>query len=168
MVERFYPDVFFNSFEEVTPEFLNEKGISAILLDIDNTLVPYAIRVPDEKVIRWLGMMKEKGIKVCVFSNAKEERVEKFTGKLKDLDIHVVAHARKPLKSGFKEALEKFELEPEQVAMIGDQIFTDIWGGNRSGLYTILIKPIDEDENRFIRFKRVLEKPVLHRYKKTL
>lgn len=161
MLERFFPDVALDSFEEITPEFLSQRGIKAVILDIDNTLVPYATKHPDEKSQKWFDTMRDAGIVIYIMSNAKEERVREF---VKDLEFDAIFKARKPGKSSFRRVLDELGFEPQQVAMVGDQIFTDIWGGRRSGLYTILVQPIDHKENLFIKLKRVLEIPVLFSY----
>lgn len=167
MFKAFFPDVVFDKFEDIRPEFLIEKGISAVLLDVDNTLVPYETKKPEANTIKWIKDMLKFNIKVCIFSNASESRVEEFAGELKTLGVRSVAKAGKPSKQEFNRFLTVYDLDPEEVAMIGDQIFTDIWGGNRSGVFTILVKPIDKNENIFIRFKRLLEKPVLRSYWKS-
>jgi len=161
MLERFFPDVVLDSIEDITPEFLAERGIKAVLLDIDNTLVPYATRQPDERARNWFDTMEEAGIKIWIISNAKEKRVREF---MKDLNFDAVYKARKPGKACFRKVLDELGMEPRQVAMVGDQIFTDVWGGRRSGLYTILVQPIDNKENPFIKLKRILEIPVLFFY----
>ena len=98
MLERFFPDVALDSFEQITPEFLGERGIKALLLDIDNTLVPYATREPDDKSKRWFATMREAGIEIYILSNAREERVKAF---VKDLDFNAIFKARKPGKASF-------------------------------------------------------------------
>jgi HAD superfamily phosphatase (TIGR01668 family) len=162
VLDRFFPDVALNSFEDITPGFLKKKGIKALLLDIDNTLVPYATRIPEERTHKWFKVMKDNGIKICIMSNAREKRVKLFA---EGLEFTAVHNARKPGRASFRRVLQQLGLKAKEVAMVGDQIFTDIWGGKRSGLYTILVKPIDKKENIFIRAKRLLEIPVLICYK---
>ena len=163
MLGILYPDEYADSIGEIGAEHLSSLGIKGVLLDIDNTLVPYSTRTPDENALIWMKSMEEAGIKVCIFSNAKEGRVTEFS---KNLPYFVIHGAGKPLRKGFKYALSEMDILPEEAAMIGDQLFTDIAGGNLSGLYTILVKPINDEESKFVRFKRLLEAPVLKRYRR--
>lgn len=163
MKNIFYPKAHFNHIYEITPVFLKSKGIEGVLLDIDNTLVPYSVKVPDEKVLQWLEILKQAGLKLAVLSNAKAERSSLFA---KEAKLPVIEKAAKPLKKGFRQATKALELPQNKLCIIGDQIFTDIWGGNRSKVYSILVTPINKEESTFIRLKRVLEKPILKSYHK--
>lgn len=152
---------FFNSIHEIDYDGLYEKGIRGIFFDIDNTLEPYSTAVPSEETKALVKDLKEKGFCVGVVSNAKQERTEKFCG---EVFPDRVFKAGKPLSKGFTEMADKFGLKPGQTAMVGDQLFTDILGGNLFGAYTILVEPINKDiEPPFVAFKRLLEKPFLRR-----
>lgn len=153
------PDTFVNSIYAITPDGLKKNNIYGLILDIDNTLVATHIKDPDEKLKAYLMTLKNSGIKTIVVSNAKKERVEQFC---KPLNIDYVYKALKPLGRGFKHALEKLDLPKEKVAIVGDQLFTDVLGGNLQKIHTILIKPIDLNEPFPIRLKRIFEKPFLH------
>lgn len=152
------PDAYVNSFYDITPEMLKNKGISGLILDVDNTLVATHIKEADEKVISFIRSLKEHGIKAIIVSNGGKRRVELFC---EPLDIDYIYKAHKPLGSGFKKAIEKMGLTNKEVAILGDQLFTDVLGGNLQGIYTILIKPIDLNEPFHIKIKRVFEKPFL-------
>lgn len=165
MKNIFYPKAHFNNIYEITPNFLKSRGLEGVLLDIDNTLVPYSVKVPDEKVLRWLGDLKEAGIKAAVLSNATAERISVFTEKT---DLPVIEKAGKPLKRGFRQAEQLLGLPKEKLCIIGDQFFTDILGGNRSKVYSIWVTPINNEESAFIRFKRCLERPIVKGYRKAM
>ena len=163
MKNIFYPKAHFNCIYEITPVFLKSNGIEGVLLDIDNTLVPYSVKVPDEQVLQWLDALKQANLKILILSNAKAERSILFAEKA---GLPLVEKAAKPLKKGFRQATKDLGLPMDKMCIIGDQIFTDIWGGNRSGVYSILVTPINKEESAFIRFKRALEKPILKSYHK--
>jgi HAD superfamily phosphatase (TIGR01668 family) len=164
MLQRFFPDLILDNFKEVSYEILEKKNIKAIILDIDNTLVTYDQLEPTEDVISWVRDLQKKDIKLSIVSNAKAPRVEKFN---KKLNLFIVSKAAKPSTYGFLKALEQMKVEPYQTAVIGDQIFTDIYGGKRANMLTILVKPISNNEIFPIRIKRWVEKFVFYRYYKT-
>lgn len=163
MKNIFYPKAHFNHIYEITPNYLKSRGVEGILLDIDNTLVPYSVKEPSEQVLQWLDALKQADFKILILSNAKAERSILFAEKA---GLPLVEKAAKPLKKGFRQAAKALGLPQNKLCIIGDQIFTDIWGGNRSNVYSILVTPINKEESAFIRFKRVLEKPILKSYYK--
>ena len=162
MFENLKPSIKCRSVYDLDLAELKSIGIKGLMFDIDNTLEPYAQEIPSERLCTWLSGLCEKGFHVAVVSNAKDARVERFcAGFPKEsfpLEVISVSEAGKPLEKGFKEACRRMGLEPSQTAMVGDQIFTDIWGGNRFGAMTVLVKPIAPDlEPPFVRFKRFFE-----------
>lgn len=163
MAKRFNPKIWVDTIFKIDLDNLKRQGIKGILFDIDNTLVAYSTPQPDEKIINWISKIKENGFKVGLFSNANKKRVELFN---KKLGIFSLAKGQKPFKIGFNKIAKEMELKPNEIAMVGDQIFTDIYGGNRFGAYTIMVNPVDIYEPSFIRFKRLIEKPILIRFKK--
>jgi len=163
MLEIFYPDMFVDSVQDIDLEILHKKRIMGLILDIDNTLVPDHVKEADQKVVEWVEKLKKEGFKVCIVSNASRKRVIKFNERLKLFAIH---RARKPVSGAFKKAVRLMNLEAKQIAMVGDQIFTDIYGGNRAGMFSILVKPIHQKEFFFVWMKRLPEKLVLARYRK--
>jgi HAD superfamily phosphatase (TIGR01668 family) len=158
MFERFYPDLKVDSVQDIDFNLLKNKRIKGVLLDIDNTLVPMHMKEADAKAVEWIEKLKTAGFKVCIVSNASNKRVIKFNERLKVYAFH---RASKPGSRIFLKALRLMNIRPEEAAMVGDQIFTDIYGGNRLNMYTILVKPIDEREAFWIRMKRFPEKFVL-------
>ncbi len=158
MAKVLKPDILVSSIYAITPEGLKNRKIYGLILDIDNTLVATHIKDPDEKLINHLKTLRDGGIRAIIVSNARKERVEQFA---RPLNIEYVYKALKPLGRGFKLALKKLSLSKENVAIVGDQLFTDVLGGNLQGIHTILIKPIDLNEPLSIRLKRIIEKPFL-------
>jgi len=149
------PDLFIKSVFILDINWLKKRGIKGILLDIDNTLVTHKQKVPDEKVVELIKSFRENDIKVAIVSNARKKRVDIFNEKL---GLYARYRAFKPSKRGFLKAMSDLNLNPEETAVIGDQLFTDIRGGNRIGLTTILVEPLDENEPVTVRVKRIFEK----------
>ncbi len=140
---KIYPKAYFGKVEEITIEFLKKNKLKALILDVDNTLIDKQ-RNMTEKVIEWVRNLKGQGVKLYILSNSNNtEKVEEISQKLK---VPYHKFAMKPLKMGFKKALKELNEKAENTAIVGDQIFTDIIGGNRCNIYTILVDPIKEKE----------------------
>lgn len=163
MKRMFFPDYFFENIYLVTPEFLLSRGISVLVLDIDNTLVTYDDPAPTEDVIRWVERMKSAGIKTAIASNNHGERVDRFNS---ELGTFAVCDSKKPSRRAIRTVCAHFEEKPSGVALIGDQIFTDVLCAKRSGATALLVRPLPYDENLFFRFKRFLERPIIKKFKK--
>jgi len=164
MFEMFFPKLFVDKIQEIDFDILKKKGIKGLILDIDNTLVPQHMAEADEDAVRWIEKVKGTGFKVCIVSNATKKRVIKFNEKLKLFAIH---RALKPGTKAFKKAARLMDLPAENIAVVGDQIFTDIYGGNLAKMYTVLVKPIHvSSESIFVQLKRFPEKIVLKHYKR--
>ena len=164
MVRRYFcPDDYLESFRLATPEFLKERNIKALLLDIDNTLAPYELPEPTEEILAWFRALSDAGIKAAFVSNNHEERVTKFN---EAIGIPAFPRAKKPLRCGTKKAMKILSASPEETAIMGDQVFTDVWAGRRIGVRTILVPPIRDKRDRFTAFKRRLERPVLKYYER--
>lgn len=161
----FYPNAYFNKVEEITIEFLQRNKIKALILDIDNTLIDYN-HVMTESVEKWARDLKGQGVKLYIVSNtSKKKKVKKVAGKL---DIPYVFFAKKPLKIGFKKAQKYLKENSENIAVVGDQIFTDVIGANRMHLFSILVKPIAEKDIFITKIKRPLENFVIKKYIKSI
>ncbi|MBR5535269.1 MAG: YqeG family HAD IIIA-type phosphatase [Clostridia bacterium] len=162
MMRNLYPDLYAENISEITASMLTKMGMEAVVLDIDNTLVPHDDPNPTENVKNFLRDMKDNGIGICVVSNNNYERVKAFAERIGIENF--VSDALKPRAYGYLKAAEVMGIEAEKTAAVGDQIFTDIWGGNRAGCLTILVKPIDEkNEPWYIKLKRIGEKPFIRR-----
>jgi uncharacterized protein len=163
VLEKFYPTLMADSIQHIDFEVLIKNNIKGLILDIDNTLVPQHMMDADEGAVKWIEKVKELGIKTCIVSNASKKRVIKFNERLQ---IHAIHRASKPGTKAYLKAIELMNIKKEETAVIGDQIFTDIYGGNRVGLFTILVNPIDKKEALWVRLKRFPEKIIHSSYKK--
>jgi len=159
----FRPDHTFLCYRLVTPAFLLEKGIQALLLDIDNTLAPYEQAEPDEQIRAWLNSLSEAGIKTAFLSNNHSERVVLFN---KNLQLPVRYDAHKPLPRQAKEMLKRLGVKKRNAALMGDQIFTDVLCAHLTGMRAILVPPIVDRTDRGTRLKRYFERGILKRYYK--
>lgn len=122
---------------------LAEQGVRVVLADLDNTLARYSERTPSQQLLEWKDALEQSGIRLFVVSNSrKSTRADQFC---KAAGIPYIKHAGKPKKKGFLRAMELNDVTPEQAVMVGDQIFTDILGGNRCGIDTILVRPVSND-----------------------
>ncbi|MCL2416243.1 MAG: YqeG family HAD IIIA-type phosphatase, partial [Defluviitaleaceae bacterium] len=139
MLKRLYPTATATSIHTINFDKLWQKGIRGLIIDIDNTLETFDIPKPSEPTAKLIQKLKAMDYKICLLSNNSRGRVEKFNA---DLGCDMIWNARKPSKSGIKRALGLLELKPDKVVLIGDQIFTDCFGGNRMGIVTILTTPI--------------------------
>ncbi len=158
-----YPDAYFDKVEQITVKFLRKNKIKALILDVDNTLIDYN-RKMKESIIRWVEEMKEEGIKLFILSNTNhKEKVQEVAEKL-GIPYHNLA--KKPFKTGFLRIQKLWKENPENIGVVGDQIFTDIIGGNRCQMFTILVEPIDTKDFWYTAWKRPLENKIKHRYKK--
>ena len=153
----FLPTLMVDSVTQLTPQFLQSRGISLLMLDFDNTIVPYTTNIPTDEMAAWLEAMKVSNIKLCVVSNSKNDRVKIFCQKL---GIDCITHAKKPFSKGIKECLQKFGLSAENCALAGDQIYTDTFGANNAGVMPILVRAID-NHNIWLKLRHVAELPFI-------
>ena len=155
-----FPDIYLKSITALTPALLGRWGVRGLILDVDNTLTTHGNPHPDPGVLRWLKTMREHHIEMTILSNNTPRRVRPFARVLR---MDFVANAKKPLAIGFKRAAAKLGLQRDEIAVVGDQIFTDILGGNLWGARTVLVKPIQPETSRFFRLKRRLERDIILR-----
>ena len=154
------PSLHCDSIYTIDIEHLKERGIRLLLLDLDNTLIPYGVKQPDERLCAWARQLEAQGITPFVLSNSrKPTRVQEFA---KALAVPFVRRAGKPQRKGFLEALRRMDCTPSQACMVGDQIFTDILGANRSDIFSILVTPIRQD-TIFRKIRFCLETPFRRR-----
>ncbi len=154
------PDLVLKSVLDIEVEVLRQKGITGLLVDIDNTLVAWEDSFMDDDFLDWVNQMKRAGLSMCIVSNALQERTRAFA---ELLGIPGVGRAMKPLNKAFLRGLDLLGLPSEQVAVVGDQLFTDVLGGNRLGMYTILINPLSRREFFLTKVVRKVETKVLER-----
>lgn len=163
MFTKIYPQKYISSIWNIKPESLREKGIKGIIIDLDNTLIPWKSKVMPNQVAEWFNNIKKAGIAVCVVSNARSKRVNHL---IKPFDIPAISKAVKPRRKAFIKAMELMSTTILETAVIGDQLFTDILGGNRLGLYTILVVPMSKKEFIGTKMVRQVEKVILKRGRK--
>ena len=159
-MQIFYPDDWLDSAYEIDYAWYYEKGYRGIIFDIDNTLVPHGAPA-DERSIELFRGLHELGYQTCLLSNNKEERVKPFADQVESKYIY---KAGKPSVRNYKRAIRLMDTTLESTMFVGDQLFTDVWGANRTGIYTCLVKPIHPKEEIQIVLKRLLEKPFLYCY----
>ena len=157
------PDYMFRAFDEITPAFLRELGVKAILADIDNTLAPYEQPEPDERIKGWIASLAEAGIGIAFVSNNDWERVELFN---RTLGVPAYAKSGKPFKKNLVKAMNDLGGTLETTVMLGDQLLTDALAGHNLGVKCLIVPPIRDKKNAFFKFKRWLEKPVVRRFKR--
>lgn len=151
---KIYPNAYLNKVQDITIEFLMKNNIKALILDVDNTLIDYYKNLSDE-VIQWANEMKGQGIKLYILSNTnKKEKVEMVA---KKLEIPYKSFAKKPSRKGFKQIQNELNYESKNIGVVGDQIFTDVIGGNRSKMFTILVDPVTPKDYWYTAWKRPLE-----------
>ncbi len=160
-LKRFYPELYVESVYHIDYKMLKERGIKGLIFDLDNTLAPFDIVEPNEQIIELVNRLQDDGFKVCLVSNNKGNRVEVFN---KNLKLYAVSKAGKPKTKGIKKALQQLGVSKDEAVMIGDQMFTDVWVGNRMKMMTILVKPIANRDEFTVKLKRGLESKVFNAY----
>lgn len=160
-----YPKAYFESVKQITIDFLRENNIKALILDVDNTILDFDKKIP-EGIKEWCEDFKKQQIKFCILSNSNQK--EKVQMVAKTLDIPYFYFGTKPLKRGFKKAIKLFEENNENIAAVGDQIFTDVLGSNRCRMFSILVKPLGEKDILMTRIKRPLENYIIKKYQNSV
>lgn len=162
MLNKLYPDTYLDSIDDIDFEMYYKKGIRGIVSDIDNTLVSHGAPA-DEHIIKVFEKIHGMGMDTCLISNNKKLRVEPFA---KAVNSKFIYDAHKPSRESYKKAMELMNTDKESTLFIGDQIFTDIWGANRTGIETVMLKQIDKKEEIQIILKRIPEKLILWLWKR--
>lgn len=159
----FKPNYILNSVTDITPEFLKDNNIDALLLDVDNTLsVAHGNKTLKKGVPEWLSVMRENDVPMMILSNAKIKRARLFAD---SVALDVVGMSAKPLPFGYIKAAHKLGLKRKSIAMVGDQIFTDVFGGKLSGVKTVFVTDITPEDTNFFKIKRYFERIMLKRWK---
>lgn len=164
MFERLLPNMRVNTVYDIDLDVLHAQGIRGIITDLDNTLVGAKEALATPELVTWLDYVRSRGFKVVIVSNNNESRVGKFATPLQIPFIHA---ARKPAAKAFRKALGVLELPADEAVVIGDQMMTDVLGGNRMGLFTILVAAISpSDEGIMTRVNRLIERIALRQLRK--
>lgn len=161
-MEKFKPTYIIKSVDKIPFVLLERDNIKGLIFDVDNTISTMGKGVTEE-CYKWIKEAQSLGYKVCILSNSVNLRKVKKI--MSDLDVLGLCFAKKPSTKGFKMALDLLDLKKEEVVMIGDQVFTDVWGANRFGIKSILVSPINRKEGPFTLIKRPIEKIILRKYK---
>lgn len=164
-MEEYIPDIYQKSIYTINYEKLIDRGIKCLLFDLDNTIAPIGVKEPTKKVKELFDDLKKMGFKIIIFSNSGSKRLEPFR---EQLQVEVNPHSMKPLKRSFIRIMDKHELKDSEVAIIGDQFLTDIIGGNKVGITTILVNPIGLKDFFFTKINRIREKIIINRLTKNL
>lgn len=157
MPVSFLPRLIVPALTDLTPQLLSERGVRLLMLDFDNTIVPYTTNIPTAEMERWLREMVSSEIALCVVSNSKRDRVKVFC---KQYGLDCITHAKKPFPKGIRACLKKYNLPPDACALAGDQIFTDTLGANCAGIQSILVTAID-NHNIWLKLRHVAEMPFI-------
>lgn len=160
LLNTFYPSEIQDSTYMIPFKEWKKRGYKGVIFDIDNTLVPHGVAA-DERSIALFQELKSLGFSTMLLSNNKEPRVKSFAGQVESPYIY---KAGKPALKNYYKAMEAMGTNPETTLFVGDQLFTDVWGAKRAGIYSILVKPIHPKEEIQIVLKRYLEKIVLFFY----
>lgn len=161
-MRQFIPNKIIDTVYSLDFAELHRLGIRGIIFDIDNTLESHRTPEPSEAVCALLSRVQEAGFAVCLISNGKHSRVAHFN---KSLQLPAVGHAQKPRKKNLRQAMRLMSTAANETALVGDQVFTDVYGGNRMGFYTVLVDPIEQIENKFFYIKRFFERMILKKIK---
>ncbi|MCI8506509.1 MAG: YqeG family HAD IIIA-type phosphatase [Lachnospiraceae bacterium] len=164
MFKSFYPDEHLDSSYEIDYGALYRRGIRGLLFDIDNTLVPHG-KPETAQAVALFRRLHAMGFETCLISNNQKPRVEPFA---KAMETRYIYNAHKPSVKNYRRAMEEMGTDENSTVFVGDQLFTDVYGAKRCGIYSILVKPIHPKEEIQIVLKRRLERIVLHFYKKSL
>ena len=154
----FLPKAIFRELTQITPEFLHQKGVDLLMLDFDNTMLPYTSAEPTGALLRWIDRMKQGGITLCVVSNSRKNKAKGFC---RAHNIGCVTHSRKPFAKGIRQCLARYDRTPGRTALVGDQIFTDVLGANCAGAMSILVKPIHL-HNIWLKLRHLVEQPFIY------
>lgn len=159
----FMPNDYVQSVFQIDIEKLANSGFKGIITDLDNTLVGWDVKTPTKEIQEWFKKANDLGLTITIVSNNSEKRVSGFS---KDLDVDFIFKARKPMGRAFKKAIQHMNIKPEETIVIGDQMLTDVLGGNNNGLYTIMVVPVKKTDGFLTRLNRIIERRLLNYFKR--
>ena len=160
---KIYPKQYYKKVTDITLNFLKENNIQGLILDVDNTLLDFDLKIIDG-LESWHKELRNNNIKMVILSNSNKTEKVKMVADL--MEIPYIKFATKPLKRGFKKAQQLLDIPNENIAVVGDQIFTDVIGANRSNMFSILVEPLAEKDLFLTKIKRPLENLVIKKYLK--
>lgn len=156
----FSPNLYYSSYLDIELSLLKKKGFTNLFFDIDNTLVAHDQELPDATVVHYLEQLQLDGFKVYLISNNNESRVKRFA---KILNVPHFWFSMKPLKRTYRKIIKEYNLNPKTIAVIGDQLLTDVLGANRMGLFVIYTQPLVKNDISFTKINRLFEKVIIKR-----
>ncbi|MGX0615538.1 putative phosphatase [Staphylococcus hominis] len=159
----FMPNDYVQSVFQIDIEKLANSGFKGIITDLDNTLVGWDVKTPTKEIQEWFKKANDLGLTITIVSNNNEKRVSGFS---KDLYVDFIFKARKPMGRAFKKAIQHMNIKPEETIVIGDQMLTDVLGGNNNGLYTIMVVPVKKTDGFLTRLNRIIERRLLNYFKR--
>ena len=159
--DYFIPDNYFPSVVRIKPEFFAENNIKCLICDIDNTLATYEEELPRADVKDWLDTVEASGVRIALISNNREKRVYMFNSVLGYL---YKSNAAKPFTRELKKLMKQTGISKEQTALLGDQIFTDVFCAKKAGVRAIMVRSIDTTKKPFLRFKKYFERYFMDQY----
>ena len=156
------PDLITEKLTDLSPKLLLDRGITLLMMDFDNTIVPYTRDIPEQEMEDWLTAMLASDVQICVVSNSRSPRVQVFCRKR---GIPCITRAKKPFSKGIRQCLQQFDVAAQHAALVGDQIYTDTLGANGTGVMSILVKAID-NHTFWLKLRHVAEKPFIYAARK--
>jgi len=149
------PDQYVSSIDKIDLDDLKQAGVEGVICDLDNTLVPFGSETISEVTTDWLGEIQERGFRVVLVSNALSKRVKRLSDRL---GVPAIAGATKPRAGAYRRAMKVLDAPPDRCAAVGDQLFTDVVGGNRMGMHTILVVPLSQRDFFMTKLLRLIER----------
>jgi len=157
-MEIYVPDIYQKSIYTINYDSLYSRGIKCLLIDLDNTIVPVTMKKSNKKIKKLFDELKAKGFTIIIFSNSNKLRLKAFK---EELEVDICPNATKPFKKKYEKIMKTYGFKEPEIACIGDQLLTDIKGGNNLGLTTILVNPIGTKERFVTKINRCIEKQIL-------
>ncbi|MDN6626435.1 MAG: YqeG family HAD IIIA-type phosphatase [Pisciglobus halotolerans] len=163
MFKKFKPTWMVEAIYQIQPEQLKKLGFKAVLADLDNTLIAWNNPDGTEELIQWIKWMKQADIPVIILSNNSDKRIKRVAD---SLNLRYIPRALKPTTLGFKEAIKKLKLDKNEIVMVGDQVITDVFGANRAGIKSVLVRPIIDSDAWNTKINRYFELRIMRLLKK--
>ena len=163
MIEKFMPDIYKKSIYYINYDKLYKKGVRCLLFDLDNTISPPLVKKPTKRLKKFFDELKDKGFKIIIVSNSPKHRIEPFK---KELMVDACAFSLKPRRNKFEKIMERFNYKYTELALIGDQLLTDIYGANKLDITSILVNPLTDHDYTITFFNRIIERIIYDRLAK--
>ena len=164
MLDIFIPDYYYQSIFKINYAKLKKNGIKCLLYDLDNTIAPYSMHEPDKRLKDLFSLLEHKyGFKVIIMSNSGKRRLTPFK---EQLNVDTSCNSKKPLRGKYKKIMKLYKFKPHEMAMIGDQLMTDVFGANRMGINSIFVNPISKIEHLPTHVNRYFESKIIKRLNK--